>query len=504
MWTKESLKEVIKEKLKDHMFVIVSNREPYSHVYAGQEIKWVGAVSGAVTPLDYIMQTTKGFWIATGTGDADKVVVDKNGEIMVPPNNPRYTLKRIWLTREELDGYYHGFSNSTLWPLCHIAHVRPSFHHAEWEMYKKINEKFAEAILEKVGNHKAFIWLQDYHLALVAKYLKKKRPDLIVAQFWHIPWPAAEIFRICPWRKEILEGLLANDLLGFHLGYYCTNFFNTVSRELEANINYETSKITHKDHCTTVRAFPISVDYEYISSLARLSRKTLKNATKKYISSNYKYLCLTVERIDYIKGTLERLQAIDRFLTRYPQYQKKFVYFGIIALSRMHIPAYQNYLKNIEDLAQKINWKYHTNSWYPITITSDILGLKELIPFYKNADICMITSLDDGMNIVSKEFVAAASPEKGMLILSQFTGTARELTDAILVNPYSIEQMTEALKIALEMPKKERMERMKKMKEIVKEKNIYRWASKFILELSGAAAPPPSPPAAPILEKPKK
>lgn len=494
MWTKESLKEVIKEKLKDHLFVIVSNREPYSHVYVGQKVKWMGAVSGAVTPLDFIMQTAKGSWIATGTSDADNVVVDKNGEIMVPPNDPRYTLKRIWLNKEEIDGYYNGFSNSTLWPLCHIAHVRPNFHHAEWETYKKVNEKFAQTILEKVGNSKAFVWIQDYHLALVPKFLKKKRPDLIVAQFWHIPWPAAEIFRICPWRKDILEGLLANDLLGFHLGHYCTNFFNTVSRELETNINYETSKISHKDHCTIVKAFPISVDSEYISNLASHSRKSIKTATKKYISGDYKYLCLSVERLDYTKGTLERLQAIDRFLTKYPQYQKKFVYFGIIALSRMNIPTYQNYLKNIEDLVQKINWKYHTNSWYPITITNDIFGLKDLIPLYKNANICMVTSLDDGMNIVSKEYVTAANPKKGMLILSHFTGTARELTDAIQVNPYNIEQMTEAIRIALEMPRKERMERMKKMKEIVKEKNVYRWASKFILELSNAATPPPPPP----------
>ncbi len=502
MWTKENLKEVIKEKLKDHLFVIVSNREPYSHVYAGQKVKWVGAVSGAVTPLDFIMQTVKGSWIAAGTGDADKVVVNQKGEIMVPPDNPRYTLKRIWLSKEEFDGYYNGFSNSTLWPLCHIAHVRPSFHRAEWEAYKKVNEKFADAILEKVGHNKAFVWVQDYHLALVPKFLKKKRPDLIVAQFWHIPWPAAEIFRICPWRKDILEGLLANDLLGFHLGYYCTNFFNTVARELEANIDHETSKISYKDHCTAVKSFPIGVDYEHIANLASHNRQSIKNATKKYISGDYKYLCLSVERLDYTKGTLERLQAIDRFLTRYPQYQKKLVYLGIVALSRTHIPAYQDYLKRIEEEAQRINWKYHTNSWYPITITNDIFGLKNLITFYKNANICMVTSLDDGMNIVSKEYIAAANPKKGMLILSHFTGTARELTDAIQVNPYNIEQMTEAIRIALEMPKKERVERMEKMKGIIKEKNVYRWASKFILELSSCISSTPPPP--PISESPSE
>ncbi len=484
MWTKDSLRDVIREKLKDHLFIVVSNREPYSHIYSGNKIKTVRAVSGAVTPLDYIMQVTKGIWIAHGSGDADKETVDKNDEVMVPGESPKYTLKRIWLSKAEIDCYYAGFSNNTLWPLCHLAHVRPNFSQTEWECYKKVNEKFAAAILQKIGTGKAFVWIQDYHFALVAKFLKEKRPDLIVAQFWHTPWPAAEIFRICPWKKEILEGLLANDLLGFHLNYYCTNFFNTITKELEANIDHESSKISYKEHNTIVKAFPIGVDYELISSLASRSRKNRKLLTQKYIRSNYKYLCLSVERVDYIKGTIERIKAIDRFLEKYPEYQKKFVYLGIAPQSRMRIPVYQNLLKDIKNLVEKVNWKYYSNSWYPINITDDIFSLEELVPFYKNADICMVNSLDDGMNIVAKEFIAAANPKRGMLVLSRFTGTARELNDAVLVNPYDIEQMADAIKTSLEMPAKERRARMNKMKEVVKEKNVYRWASKFILELS--------------------
>lgn len=484
MWNKDSLREVIKDKLKDHLFVVVSNREPYSHIYSGNKIKSVRAVSGAVTPLDYIMQVTKGVWIAHGSGDADKEVVDKNDEIMVPEENPRYTLKRVWLSKNEIDCYYAGFSNNTLWPLCHLAHVRPNFSKDEWECYQKVNEKFANAILQKIGSSKAFIWIQDYHFALVAKFLKEKRPDLIVAQFWHTPWPAAEIFRICPWKKEILEGLLSNDLLGFHLNYYCNNFFSTINKELEANIDHESSKVFYKEHDTIVKAFPIGVDYELIASLANRSRKSRKRLTQKYIRSNYKYLCLSVERVDYIKGTIERIKAINRFLEKYPEYQKKFVYLGIAPHSRMRIPVYQNLLKDIKNLVEKVNWKYYSNSWYPINITEDIFSLEELTPFYKNADLCMVNSLDDGMNIVAKEFIAAADPNRGMLILSRFTGTARELSDAVLVNPYDIEQMADAIKTAIEMPDKERLERMNKMKQIVKEKNVYRWASKFILELS--------------------
>lgn len=493
MWNKDSLREIIKDKLKDHMFVVISNREPYSHVYSGNKIKCVRAVSGAVTPLDYIMQVTKGVWIASGTGDADKAAVNENDEVMVPPENPRYTLKRVWLSKKELDGYYDGFSNGTLWPLCHLAHVRPNFNQDEWEAYKKVNEKFAEAILKKIGDGKAFIWIQDYHFALVAKYLKAKRPDLIVAQFWHTPWPTAEIFRICPWKKEILEGLLANDLLGFHLNYYCTNFFNTAAKELEVKIDHEKSSVSYKNHSTIVKAFPIGIDYDLINSLANRSRKSRSRLTEKYISSSYKFLVLSVERIDYIKGTIERIKAIDRFLEKYPEYQKKFVYLAIAPHSRMRSLVYQNLLRDIKNLTSKVNWKYYSNSWYPIVFTNDIFNLEELVPFYKNADICMVTSLDDGMNVVAKEFIAAANSKKGMLVLSNFTGTARELSDAVMVNPYDIEQVADAIKTSLEMPVKERKERMNKMKEIVKEKNVYRWASKFILELSNLKSTPTPP-----------
>ena len=484
MWTKESLKEVIREKLKDHLFVVVSNREPYSHIHNGGKIKCVRAVSGLATPLDYIMRTAKGIWVAAGSGDADKEASDKKGEVMVPPGNPRYILKRVWLSEKEFERYYCGFSNDTLWPLCHIAHIRPNFSKKNWEYYKRVNEKFADVILEKVGNKKAFVWIQDYHFALLAKFLKKKNPNLVVAQFWHTPWPAAEIFKICPWKKEILEGLLANDLLGFHLNYYGKNFFDSVAEELEAKIDYENFKVFHKDHQTIVKAFPISVDYQLISSLSGRSRISGKKLTGKYISGNYRYLCLSVERADYTKGIVERLKAIDRFLEKYPQYQEKFVYLGIIPQSRVQVPAYQNLFKEIIDLAEEINWKHSSNSWSPIILTDDVFDSEELIPFFKNADVCMVTSLDDGMNIVAKEFISAANPKKGMLILSQFTGAARELTDAIIVNPYDIEQMADAIKTALEMPRKERLEKMNKMKGIIEENNVYRWASKFILELS--------------------
>ena len=484
MWTKESLKKIVKDELKDFLFIVVSNREPYSHVHSGQKIKCVKAIGGVAITLDYIMQATKGTWVAFGSGDADKETSNEKGEVRVPPKNPCYTLKRVWLNKKEIDLYYHGFSNSTLWPLCHIAYERPNFNEKEWECYRKVNEKFAKTILEKVGNKKAFIWIQDYHFALLAKFLKEKNPNLIIAQFWHIPWSAAEIFRICPWKKEILEGLLSNDLLGFHLNYYSKNFFDSVTKELEAKIDYESFKVSCKDHQTIVKSFPISVDYESIASISNRSRVKQETLTKKYISSKYKYLCLSVERADYTKGTIERLQAIDMFLEKYPEYQKKFVYLGITSQSRIHIPAYQNLLKKINDLAEQINWKYYSNSWYPIILTNDVFEAKELVPFYKNADICMVTSLDDGMNIVAKEFIAAADSKKGMLILSQFTGTARELTESIIVNPYDIEQMADAIKTAIEMPIKKRKEKMDKMKEIVKQKNIYRWASKFILELS--------------------
>lgn len=485
MWTKKSLQEAIKERMQDYRFIVVSNREPYIHEYSGKKVKCVKAVSGLVIALDPVMQASGGMWIASGSGDADRDVVDRHDKIQVPPENPSYVLKRVWLSKEEENGYYYGYANCGLWPLSHISYEKPVFNASDWGYYKKVNERFAKSILEEITSEKCFIWLQDYHLTLAARYIKEKKPDAVISLFWHIPWPNPEVFRICPQKREILIGLLGNDLLGFHLRYHCHNFLSTVEHELEAKVDWEDSSVTYHGHKTLVRPFPISVDYQGISQEASSPEvEQAKQGIPDTVDPPYKILALGIDRVDYTKGIIERIKAIDRFLEKYPQYQGKFVFLQFGALSRIHIKSYKQLIDNVQALAEEINWKYGKGYWYPVVIKNIRLDYASHLALYRAADLCLVSSLHDGMNLVAKEFIAANVEKKGALILSQFTGAAREFhKQAILVNPYDPDGFADAIKYAIEMPIKTKRQRMKKMQQLLEENNIYRWAGKFISNL---------------------
>lgn len=478
------LQELVKSKFKDIKFIMVSNREPYIHKYVGDEIKVIRPASGLVSAIDPVMKASHGTWVAHGSGEADPEVVDKNDRIAVPPKDPKYKLRRIWLTKEEEDGYYYGFANKTLWPMCHIVHRRPNFDDADWRQYRKVNQKFAKAALEEIGSSKAMVWIQDYHLALAARYIKEARPDIFTALFWHIPWPNPEAFRICPWRVELLKGLMTNDLLGFHIKYHCDNFLDAVDLNLEARTDREHSKVTYRGHTTVVKPFPISTDFEGIAARARSPEveAEMKNI-KKLVHAPYEYLAVGLDRIDYTKGIIERLRAIDRFLEKYPKYRKKFVYVGIGSPSRTHIREYKELMEDISSLVEEINWKHRYGNWYPIIYKEEHIGYDTILALYRDADLCLVSSLHDGMNLVAKEFVASQVDGHGMLVLSRFTGSARELTDAVFVNPYDTEKFADSIKAALELSESERGKRMNRLSEVVKENNIYTWAANFITEL---------------------
>lgn len=485
MWTKDSLQELIKEKMTDYLFVVVSNRQPYIYKFKKGKIESLRGAGGVISALDPVMQACGGLWVANSGGDADRRVCDRKGKVGVPPNNPNYTLKWVWLTKEEEKGYYYGYSNEALWPLCHMAFHRPIFRKDDWEHYKTVNEKFARSIIEEIGNRKAFIWIQDYHLALLAKYLKRLAPkQLIVAQFWHIPWPSYETFRICPQRKEILEGLLSNDLLGFHIRYHCDNFLDAVDRELESKIDRERFMVTRAKQHTLIRPYPISIDFEGINHIAQSQEvKTIKkNLVQEFDLKKYRVL-LGIDRIDYTKGIPERLLAIDRLLEKHPELKEKFVFLQMGQISRIHIPKYKQLNDEINALVEEINWKHSTDGWNPIILVRRHLSFKEVIAFYKLGELCVISSLHDGMNLVVKEFIAARRDKKAMLVLSQFTGAARELTDAVLINPYDREQTSDAIWKALNFTDDEKKKRITKMRQVIKHNNIYRWAGKVLSEL---------------------
>lgn len=485
LWTADRLKAHMLAELGGKKLYLVSNREPYLHEKDGPGVRCIVPAGGLITALDPVMRVCDGLWIAHGSGDADRETVDGDSKLRVPPGEPAYTLKRVWLTREEEDGYYYGFANEGLWPLCHITHNRPEFRLEDWNYYRQVNMKFADALIEEIAVEESpLVLVQDYHLALLPSLIKEKRPDAKVTIFWHIPWPNPEAYGICPWRQEILQGMLGSDIIGFHIQYHCNNFLETVDRFLESKIDWEHFSVTRGGHTTLIRPFPISVSSDTPRGTDSPENLPAKEELLHGIGVRAEVLGVGVDRIDYTKGIPERLRAIERFFEKYPEYLGRFTFVELGAPSRTHIKKYRDLVAEIDEAVEKINWRFRTKTWAPIVFLKGHHTHEAIEPWYKASDLCMVTSLHDGMNLVAKEFVAAREDGNGVLILSQFTGASRELKDALLVNPYDIEQMADAICLALQMPAAEKRDRMGRMRATVRDYNIYRWAGKLIGELA--------------------
>ena len=485
-WTAERLSVHVRDRLENSRLFVVANREPYIHRHQGKSVEAIVPASGLVTALAPVLCACDGTWVAHGSGDADRETVDKHDRLRVPPEDPRYTLRRVWLSKEEEEGYYYGYANEGLWPLCHIAHTRPLFRVSDWKHYERANRRFADAVLKEMeGLDRPVLLAQDYHFALLPRMIKKARPDARVAIFWHIPWPNPEAFGICPWQRELVDGLLGADLIGFHIQSHCTNFLQTVDRVLESRIDWEHCTVNREEHRTVVKPFPISVEFPVnpAPDEAEESIYLERAALLRELGIEALFLGVGVDRVDYTKGILESFLAIERLLEKHATYREKFTFLQIGAPSRTHIKRYHDLLAEVESEAERINWRFQTGKWKPIVFMKRQHSHHEIQRFYRTADLCLVTSLHDGMNLVAKEFVAARQDEQGVLVLSRFTGAAREFPDALLVNPYDIEQTAEALRIALEMNTEERKSRMQRMRRVVREHNIYRWAGSLIGEL---------------------
>jgi trehalose-6-phosphate synthase len=487
MWTADRLAVQVQTRLDGGRLFVVSNREPYIHQRNAKSLEVVVPPSGLVTALEPVLEACDGTWIAHGSGDADTEAVDSHDRLRVPPDDPRYTLRRVWISKEEEEGYYYGFANEGLWPLCHIAHTRPIFRARDWQHYQEVNRKFTAAVLEEIEDTpKPVVLVQDYHFALLPRLIKEKRPDARVAIFWHVPWPNPEAFGICPWQRQLVDGLLGADLVGFHIQSHCNNFLQTVDRVVESRVDWEHFAVLRQNHRTIVRPFPVSVDLADDDSSERddyganyLERSALLRA----LGVDAAFVGVGVDRVDYTKGILERFQAIERFLEKYPGYREKFTFVQIGSPSRTHIKRYHDLLAEVEAEAERINWRFQTGKWKPIVYLKRHHSHEEIDRYYRAADLCLVTSLHDGMNLVAKEFLAARHDERGVLILSQFTGAARELRDALLINPYDIDQTAEAIRVALEMEPEEKQMRVHQMRKIIREHNIYRWAGGLVTEL---------------------
>ena len=491
LWTAQRLKEHMKIELEGKKLFLVSNREPFMHVKDGGSSKCIVPAGGLVTALDPVMRICDGVWIAHGSGDADRETVGAGDKIRVPPDDPAYTLRRVWLTKEEENGYYYGFSNEGIWPLCHITHTRPAFRLDDWVSYQKVNEKFAEVLLSEIsGEESPLIFVQDYHLALLPLLLKEKRPDAKISLFWHIPWPNPEAYGICPWHREILLGMLGADIIGFHIQFHCNNFLDTVDRFLESRIDWEQFSVRRGGHTTLVKPFPISVAYDAVTEKTDAEpKKDLKQSLLKKAGVAAEYMGVGVDRIDYTKGIPERFRAIERFFEKYPEFVERFTFVELGAPSRTHIRRYRELMSEADELVDKINWRFQSKTWKPVVFLKAHHGHEEITKFYRGADVCMVTSLHDGMNLVAKEFVVSRSDGDGVLILSRFTGASRELKDAVIVNPYDIEEMADAIHSSLTMDPVERTARMSRMRATLKEHNIYRWAGNLISSLARLRLP---------------
>ena len=490
LWTAERLAVHMRDRSGSSRIFVVSNREPYMHVRQGRETVCIVPPSGLVTALEPVLRACDGVWIASGSGNADSTAVDEFDRLRVPPDDPRYTLRRVWLSNEEESSYYDGFANEGLWPLCHIAHTRPIFRAGDWECYRRVNERFASAVLEEMeGSVAPIVFVQDYHFALLPRILKAARPDARVAIFWHIPWPNPEAFAICPWQAELLDGLLGADLIGFHIPLHCNNFLDTVDRVIEARNDREHMTVRRHGHLSAVRPYPVSVAFEggprhpvevVDVEVEKRERKLARQELLREFGVRAEALALGVDRLDYTKGIVERLLAFEELIDKHPWHWERLTMVQIAAPSRTRIPSYVELARRVDETVERINQRFQTAHWKPIVLIDRQCNHEEVNRWYRVADLCLVTSLHDGMNLVAKEYVAARDDEDGVLVLSKFTGAAVELQDALLVNPYDVASVAETMHRGLEMDRAERRQRMQRMRRHVAEHNIYRWAASVL------------------------
>jgi trehalose 6-phosphate synthase len=485
-WTPHALQQVVRDQLKSCPMLVVSNREPYIHNLdaAGRPFVQVPA-SGMVTAIEPIMRACSGTWIAHGSGTADRMVVDRNDRVRVPPDDPSYDLRRVWLTPEEEEGYYYGFSNEGLWPLCHLAYVRPAFRERDWQAYRAVNERFAAVVTREARGGDPVVLIQDFHFALLPRLIRERNIKATIALFWHIPWPNAETFGVCPWKRDILEHMLSADILGFHTRYHCQNFLGTVDRFIECQIDQEHMTVTHRGHVCRVKPYPISIEWppRWLAGAATIEDCRAAVIRRLDLPPDVR-IGVGVERWDFTKGIIERFHALEALFEKRPELRGKLTFLQIAAPSRSKLPAYQALQEHTLRELNRINSRLGTGNWQPIVLIGEHQEPAAVFELYRAADFCLVNSLHDGMNLVAKEFVAARDDEDGVLILSNFTGASRELVEALLVNPYDVSETADAIVRALDMPRAERRQRMHLMRRTLSEANVYRWAGRMLIDVA--------------------
>ncbi|WP_431203337.1 alpha,alpha-trehalose-phosphate synthase (UDP-forming) [Bradyrhizobium betae] len=481
-WTPKALQDLLHGVLPGAEVLVLANREPYIHNRTDHGIVVQRPASGLVSALEPIMRACGGTWVAHGSGSADRETVDENDRIGVPEGAPSYALRRVWISEAEQDGYYYGFANEGLWPLCHIVFVRPVFRSGDWHMYREINQRFADAVVAEAQTEDPVVLVQDYHFALAPKMIRQRLPKATIISFWHIPWPNAETFSICPWRREIIEGMLGSTILGFHTQFHCNNFVECVDRFVESRIDREVQAVSLAGHETRIRAYPISIEWPPSALASVPARATCRaEVFREFNLAEGTKLVVGVERFDYTKGIPDRMRAIDALLTLDPSWEGRLVFVQVAAPTRSKLDTYSRLQAEAESLADAINAR-HPDRQAPIRLVARHYESSDVFKLFRAADVCVVSSLHDGMNLVAKEFVGSRDDNAGVLVLSSFTGASREMSEALIVNPYDTEELAAAIKRAMTMPLDEQAERMKLMRQQVKENNVYRWAGTMLVD----------------------
>jgi alpha,alpha-trehalose-phosphate synthase [UDP-forming] len=485
------MKPDITHYLNDCKFILVSNREPYEHIRRAEgTIEVKQPAGGLVTALDPTLRRTHGTWVAWGSGSADRETSDEAGRLQVPPGENEYSLRRVWLDDADVNGYYHGFANRALWPLCHMLIQHFEFRTEFWERYRAVNLRFAHAVADEAErcSGRAMAWIQDYHFGLAAEFLRAMRPSLFIHQFWHIPFPPPDILRLLPigTHEALLRGLLGNDLLEFQIDRYAQNFLNCVEQFVpDAQVDRATDRVIFRDRESQVGAFPISIDVERFEQMAGAEAAVARAETlRARYAHGERQLGVCVDRIDYTKGIPERVRALDTLWTEIPTLRERFTFIFVCTPSRTDLRAYHQLEQEVAQAVLDVNQKFGTHDWTPIVLINENVDSDLLASVYRAADVCIVSSLQDGMNLVAKEFVACQLDERGVLLLSRFTGSAEEIEGAVLINPFNIDGFVAAIRTALEMPMDERKRRMKKMRKQLRDSTIFDWLDSILARSS--------------------
>lgn len=469
------------EYLRGRTLILLSNREPYEHRRGEDGIEMRQPPGGLVSALDPTMRATHGTWVAWGSGSADRETADEEGRLMVPPDDPMYALRRVFLEPKDIEHYYLGFANGALWPLCHMLVQHFEFRDEQWDYYRSVNEKFAAAVTAEVdrAEQPAIVWIQDYHFGLAAEMIRRTSDPALIHLFWHIPFPPSDILRLLPVgvHEALLRGLLGNDLIAFQTERSALNFVGCVAEFVpEAEIDADSLTVHYEGRKVEVGIYPISID---VSRFERMAQSPESVARVERLRGRHAVggcqLGLGVDRVDYTKGIPERLRALDRLWKLHPAMRERFTFLLIATPSRTDIDAYQQL--EVEMLAgvQRINERYGTENWTPIVLVHENVSSEVLSGAYRAADLCLVSSLQDGMNLVAKEFIACQVEERGVLVLSRFAGAAEEIDGAILINPFNIDGFVDGIRRAVEMSEAERRVRMHRMRSQLRTRTIFDW-----------------------------